>query len=170
MTGKKRAALVAGLIAAFLLGFGLGDRGSTADAGTGNVLERIHPREEGLSWAKHFSRIVVSTGGRTVQISPTAGTDGDGNIIGKGDIEAQARQIYKKLGIALKAAGATPSDVVMHRTYVVGLKPEDGPKLSKLMAEFYPEGARPAAHLLGIETLIDPDLRIEMGVTAVIAE
>lgn len=133
-------------------------------------LERIHPQEEGLSWASHFTRIVAHKGGRTIYIAPMAATDADGNVVGGDDIEAQARQIYKKLRIALTAAGAKPEHVVSHRQYVVGLKREDGPILSKLMREFYPEGKRPTAALLGIQTLINPRLKLEFEITAVVPE
>lgn len=92
-------------------------------------LERIHPQEEGLSWAPHFSRIVAHRGGRTIYIAPMAATDGNGKIVGEGDLEVQARHIYKKLRIALEAAGAKPEHVVSHRQYVVKLSAEDAPIL-----------------------------------------
>ncbi len=136
----------------------------------GPVIERIRPQAEGLSWAPHFTRIVTSRGGRHIRIAAIGATDGEGNIIGVGDIAAQARQIYKKIAIALKAAGAGPADVVRQRTYVVGLKPEHGTVLKALMEDFYPAGQAPTAALLGIETLIDPRLMLEIEITAVVSD
>ena len=141
-----------------------------AASAAGPVIERIRPEAEGLSWAPHFTRIVTSRGGRHIRIAAIGATDGEGNIIGIGDIAAQARQIYKKISIALKAAGAGPADVVRQRTYVVGLKPEHGPVLKALMEDFYPAGQAPAAALLGIETLIDPRLMLEIEITAVVSD
>lgn len=143
--------------------------GGAASSGA-PVIERIHPQAEGLSWADHFTRVVISRGGKLVFISPMAATGADGKIVGIGDIETQARHIYKKLAITLAAAGAAPADVVMHHSYVVGLEPADGAILARLMADFYPEGARPAAALLGIDTLINPDLELEIGVWAVVPD
>ncbi len=46
----------------------------------------------------------ASGGGRTIYIAPMAATDADSNVVGVGDLEAQARYIYRKLEIALDAA------------------------------------------------------------------
>ncbi len=42
----------------------------------------------------------------------------DGSIAAPGDVVAQARRIYEKLGELLAAAGATPADVVKTTDYV----------------------------------------------------
>ena len=42
----------------------------------------------------------------------------DGEIVGKGDVEAQAHQVYQNLEAILAAAGATWNDVVKYNTYL----------------------------------------------------
>ncbi|MFQ5873176.1 MAG: RidA family protein [Dehalococcoidia bacterium] len=41
-----------------------------------------------------------------------------GDLVGKGDIKAQARQVYENLGLVLEAAGATWNDVVKYNAYL----------------------------------------------------
>lgn len=38
------------------------------------------------------------------------------------------------------------------------------------MQEFYPEGKRPTAALFGIQTLVNPRLKLEIEITAVVPE
>lgn len=56
-------------------------------------------------------------GGRTVYISGQIALDASGNLVGKGDLRAQTRQVFENLKIALAAAGATFKDVIKINTY-----------------------------------------------------
>ena len=57
----------------------------------------------------HFSDAVVA--GKTLYVSGLVATDERGEIVGKGDVAEQTRQIFRNLGRILEAAGAAPSDV-----------------------------------------------------------
>ena len=48
--------------------------------------------------------------------------DGDGNIIGKGDMQAQIEQVGKNIQACLRAAGAKASDIIVTRAYVTDAK------------------------------------------------
>jgi len=133
-------------------------------------IERIHPQELSLSSNPHVSRVIRVTGGRHVYISGVASYDEAGKLVGEGDIAVQAEQAYKRLGVALRAAGATPSDVVTARIYVVNLKPGDAEKMSPSLEAFYPEGDRPTNTLIGVQGLYTPGALVEIEAVAVIPE
>lgn len=65
-----------------------------------------------------YSHVVITDRRRLVFISGQLSKDAQGNIVGKGDIRAQIRQVGENLRLALAAAGATLDDVVKSNTYV----------------------------------------------------
>ena len=65
-----------------------------------------------------YSHVVVVEGRRTIFIAGQLARDRDGNVVGKGDMRAQIRQVGENLKAALAAAGATLNDLVKTTTYV----------------------------------------------------
>ena len=49
--------------------------------------------------------------GNTVYVSGVLAMDGDGNIVGEGDIKAQTRQVIESIKSVVEAAGGALSDV-----------------------------------------------------------
>ena len=64
----------------------------------------------------------VSGGGRRLYVGGQLALDGDGNIIGKGDMQAQIEQVGKNIQACLRAAGAKASDIIVTRAYVTDAK------------------------------------------------
>jgi 2-iminobutanoate/2-iminopropanoate deaminase len=54
----------------------------------------------------HFMDAVLT--GRTPYVSGVVATDSNGDVVGPGDVRAQARQVFRNLALVLEAAGATP--------------------------------------------------------------
>jgi enamine deaminase RidA (YjgF/YER057c/UK114 family) len=54
-----------------------------------------------------YTPTVVASGGRTVYIAGQVAQNERGEVVGKGDLAAQAEQVYRNVGLALKGAGAT---------------------------------------------------------------
>jgi len=69
-----------------------------------------------------YSPVVTLEGARLVFVSGLLARDRAGNIIGKGDMGAQIRQVGENLRIALEAAGATLEDLVRTCTYVTDIE------------------------------------------------
>ncbi len=129
------------------------------------ALERISP--ESIHEARGYTHVVKATGGTTVYISGQVGIDRDGNLVGRGDLEAQARQAYANLGRALDAVGATQGDVAKITTFVVNYSPEARPALTAARQEVF-GGELPASTLVGVQALAAPDLMVEVEAVAVI--
>lgn len=56
--------------------------------------------------------------GNLLFISGITAVDDDGNLVGAGDIVAQTRYIYQRMGEVLAAVGATFADVVKTTDYI----------------------------------------------------
>jgi enamine deaminase RidA (YjgF/YER057c/UK114 family) len=103
--------------------------------------------------------------GNQVWVSGTTATDTNGNIVGKGDAAAQTRQIIVNITSALAAAGAHLSDVVRTRIYVTDMSQWEA--VGRAHGEAF--GAiRPAATMIEVRRLIDPELLVEIEVEAIL--
>ena len=65
-----------------------------------------------------YSHAVVTTRPKLIFITGQLAKDERGEVVGKGDMRAQIRQVGHNLKLALAAAGATLDDVVKTNTYV----------------------------------------------------
>ncbi|MCA9859337.1 MAG: RidA family protein [Thermomicrobiales bacterium] len=123
-------------------------------------------------------RQLVSSGGpweakggysRAVRVGDhvyVAGTTGmkDGQLVGPGDVVAQTRQTMTTIVAALHEAGAHLGDVVRYRVYLTNI--EDNTKVMPLLGEYFGQ-VRPAGTLVGVQALIDPEMRVEIEVEAI---
>src|SRR5215475_11182252 len=122
---------------------------------------------ETISAPQGYSHVVEAEG-RLIFVSGQVSFDKSGDVVGRGDIDLQARQAYANLGAALAAVGANFDDVVRVTTYVVDYRPEHRAILRQIRNEHWPADP-PAATLLGVSALALPDLLVEVEATAVLA-
>jgi len=104
-------------------------------------------------------------GGRLLYISGQVAWDGSGNVVGKGDVGAQATQTFQNLRGVLQAAGGDLRDLMKITTYITRI--EDFPAVAKARSEMF-QGELPASTLIVVKSLFHPDFLIEVeGVAAV---
>ena len=89
----------------------------------------------------------------------------DGAPFAAGDAAAQTRYILEVVERALAEAGATMSDVVRYRIFLTDIA--DATAVGNEMGRVF--GAiRPAGTMVGNSTLVNPDLRVEIEVDAIV--
>lgn len=111
------------------------------------------------------SQAAVVTNGTLIAVSGQVSTDKDGNLVGPGDIEAQARQVFDNMRRALEAAGATLDDVFKLNVYLVDLRHTAA--MRAIRHEYFPN-TRPASTVVGVTGLTMEGLLIEVEGMAVI--
>ena len=128
-----------------------------------------HINPEGLSRPTGYTHVVAVEGARKlVFISGQVALNAAGEVVGRGDLGAQARQVFQNLEAALKAAGATFQDVTKMTTFIVNYKPEDRDVIRAARTAYLPADAPPASTLVGVQSLATADYMIEIEAVAAI--
>ena len=104
-------------------------------------------------------------GGRLLYISGQVAWDAGGNLVGKGDVRAQARQTFENLRQVLRAAGSDLKDLMKITTYITRI--EDFPAVAEARSEVF-QGQLPASTLIVVRSLFHPDFLIEVEGVAVV--
>jgi enamine deaminase RidA (YjgF/YER057c/UK114 family) len=132
---------------------------------------RLNP--PGLAPGPVYDHVAVATGTRFVTIAGQVGQDVEGALVGEGDLAAQVAQAYRNVVTALEGAGGTIDDLTSCTVYVVDWQPEKmGPLMEGLFTAIGELGGEPGplppATLIGVAALAEPQLLVEIQVTAVL--
>jgi len=101
----------------------------------------------------------------TVFVSGQGPISPEGKVIGEGDFEAQARQVFENLGTVLEQSGATFDSIVKLVVYVT-----DASRVrdyARVKAEYIP-GSQPASTAIEVSSLALPGMMIEVDAIAVL--
>ena len=122
----------------------------------------------GLKPLGMYSNVACARGGTVVFISGQVSADSQGKVVGKGDIEAQAVQVFENLKLALEAAGGTFEDVLKLTVFIRNLTPEARKAVMGVRSRYISAANPPAATMVGIDRLVEDDLLVEIEAVAVV--
>ena len=114
----------------------------------------------GLTRPTGYTHVVVSTDGRTAYVAGQVAFDSTGMVVGVGDFQAQAEQVFANLRRALASVGASFGDVVKTTTLITDLR--NLPGLRETRARYFDATHPPANTLIPVTTLARPDLLLEI--------
>jgi len=120
---------------------------------------------DGVAPATAYSHVVTGTG-RFVAVSGQLPLDKDGALVGEGDAEAQARQVFENLRRCLAAAGAGFDDVVKLTFFVTDMA--HMPAIRAARAAHIPAERLPAASAVQVAALVRPEFLMEIEAYAVV--
>jgi enamine deaminase RidA (YjgF/YER057c/UK114 family) len=119
----------------------------------------------GTIWEKKFGYSRAVKVGNLVFVAGTTSANENGEVVGKDDVYQQAIFIYKKIGKALQEAGASMQNIVRLRTFITDMNRHA--EVLKAQGEIFSD-IRPAATIVEVSALINPDLLLEIEADAVI--
>jgi enamine deaminase RidA (YjgF/YER057c/UK114 family) len=112
---------------------------------------------------------VAKVTGTLVYVAGQVSADASGKLVGEGDLEAQAEQVFKNLKIAIEAAGGTLADIVKMNVYVVAeVDQAEIPKFRAVRDRYLDTAKLPASTLAVITRLARPGWLIEIEAIAAI--
>jgi enamine deaminase RidA (YjgF/YER057c/UK114 family) len=131
-------------------------------------VKKIHPpalHKRTVGGHLLYTPVITVKGGTLVLVSGLLARDVNGEVIGKGDMGAQIRQVGENLRLALESAGATLEDLVRTTTYVTDI--EEFFRHVEVRQK-YLGPALPTSTTIEVRKLAHPDLLVEIEAFAVI--
>ncbi|MGW6470756.1 RidA family protein [Streptomyces nigra] len=127
---------------------------------------------EGMLRPVPYHHVAVGTGTKHIHVSGQIARLADGTAVAPGDLAGQVAQALRNTSVGLAGAGASFADVVRLTFYVTRWSPE---KIGDFMAgveavadEIGLALPLPPASLIGVESLFEPDVLVEVEATALL--
>ena len=133
----------------------------SAHLGSAQELQRINP--EGMTQPTTYSHVVRA--GNQLFLAGQVAVDGDGRLVGEGDMRAQVRQVLENLRTVLASQGADFSNVVKINIFTVDIESFRG--AADVRTEFF-GGYPPASTLVQVVKLARPEFLVEIEAVAVV--
>ncbi len=121
----------------------------------------------GAPWEASFGYCRAIRVGNSIAVSGTAAVGDDGQVVGEGDPEAQARQCLRIIEAALVECGSGLEDVVRTRVFVTSA--DDWQAIGRAHSAAFGEG-RPATSMVEVSRLIDPAMLVEIEADAIVVD
>jgi enamine deaminase RidA (YjgF/YER057c/UK114 family) len=126
--------------------------------------QQIHLNPETMSKPSGYSQVVKVD--KAVYIAGQVSATPDGQILGKGDPEAQVRQVWRNIEAAVQAVGGTLQNVVKTTTYVTSI--DYATAVRRVRETLYQGSNPPTSTLLVVSALAHPDYVVEIEAIAVV--
>jgi enamine deaminase RidA (YjgF/YER057c/UK114 family) len=119
----------------------------------------------GMPWEKEYGYAQAIKIRDTIYVSGQVSHDDNGNIVGRGDMEAQMRQSYSNIRKLLVQYGATMENIVDEILFVTDMDAAFGAAV-KCRQEAFSDSPVVASTIIQIQRLAFPDLMIEIRCVA----
>jgi reactive intermediate/imine deaminase len=112
-----------------------------------------------------YSEAVMAEGQRMLFISGMTARDKEGNIVGKGDMKAQTRQVMENIKAVLEKVGATFDQIVKVSVFITDMSRFK--EIHEVRAQYFKQDY-PASTMVQVSGLVSPELLIEIEAIAVL--
>ena len=130
----------------------------------------LNPKELGAAPRFYSHAVSVAGPAKLIYVSGQVSWGADGSAVGKGDMRAQCEQVFSNLTAALRAAGAGWGDIIKMNAYMVGINAENVAAYREIRSGYLKPGQLPASTLVGVTSLVQQDLLLEVEVVAAVEE
>lgn len=125
---------------------------------------QIQPASVPKPVAEYAQGVEVS-GGRMLFVAGQVPLDAQGQLVGPGDIRAQARQVFRNIQAIIEEAGGSMTDIVKLTVFLTNMADYQGFKEAR--REFI-KPPFPAATLVQVASLVRPEWLVEVEAIAII--
>ena len=111
----------------------------------------------------HYSNSVRTESGPLLFIAGQVALDADGNLVGEGDIRAQATQVIENIKAIVEANGGGLADIAQVTVYVRDIEAFNS--ISDIRARYFPADG-PASAIVEVSALAWPEFLLEIAAVA----
>ena len=120
----------------------------------------------GAPWESKVGYCRAVRKGPFVEVAGTTAIQ-NGELVGKGDAFLQTKIVIGIMKKAIEELGGKLEDVVRTRIFVTNI--EDFEQVGKAHGQYFSD-IKPACTLVEVSALVDPEMLVEMEMTAIISE
>jgi len=114
-----------------------------------------------------YSHVAKVNKGTMIYLAGQVSSDAAGKLVGEGNFEAQAEQVFRNVKLAIEAAGGTMADIVKMNIYLVAEVGQDEvPKMRAIRDRYVNKEKPPASTLVVVSRLARPGWLIEIEAVA----
>ncbi len=114
-----------------------------------------------------YSHAIQTDPGKLLFMAGQTATDQQGNIVGKGDIVAQATQVLENMKAILEEVGGSLADIVKTTVYITDIKYREG--MGQVRSRYF-ENDPPTSTLIVVKGLAREEFLIEIEAMAVLSQ
>ena len=111
----------------------------------------------------HYSNSIRIESGPLLFVAGQVALDHDGNLVGKDDIRAQAKQVLENIRLIVEANGGTMADLAQVTVYVRDITAFN--TISDIRETYFPSDG-PASAIVEVSALAWPEFLIEISAVA----
>jgi len=126
----------------------------------------VNPAALGAPPRFYSHAVSIAGPAKLVYVSGQVSWGADGKVVGAGDMRAQWEQVVKNLTLVLRAAGAGWNDVIKMNGYMVGINAGNVAAYREVRSGYLKAKELPASTLVGVTSLVQPELLLEVEVLA----